>query len=127
MEIGDKVWIFDSNSRKYYDDKGNRTSSPWYRGYFNERYIIGETSQSWIVGYYQNASMDNRNNLKVNKKTLKYSNTNMYGLDGKLYTSEEEIKKLCWLNDNHYKISQMIERCKDYDKLKKIEKILMEE
>ena len=39
MKIGDKVWIFDSNHRIYEDENGNRTVSPWFRGYFIEKYI----------------------------------------------------------------------------------------
>ena len=51
MQTGDKVWIFDSNNREYKDDKGNQLDRCWYRGHFVEKYIIGETKQSWIVGY----------------------------------------------------------------------------
>jgi hypothetical protein len=125
MQIGDKVWLFDSNRRCYEDDKGNKLISCWHRCHFDERYIVGETNQSWIVGY-EGSSVDSKSNLKVNKKTLQYSNTNMYHLDGRLYISEEEIEKECWLNDNSYRIRQMVERCRDYDKLKKIEAIFNE-
>jgi len=72
MQIGDKVWIFDGNRRIYEDDKGNKTQNPWYRGHFVEKYIIGETKQSWIVGYKGN-DIDSKTNFKANKKTLIYS------------------------------------------------------
>lgn len=123
MQIGDKVWIFDSNRRSYKDDKGNNLDRCWYRYHFTERYIVEETKQSWIVGY-KGVSENDRNNLKVNKKTLTYSTTNTYGLNGKLYISEEEVDRECWLNDNHHRIATQVNRCKDYDKLKKIEEIL---
>lgn len=123
MQVGDKVWIFDSNRRRYEDDKGNKLVSCWYRGHFSENYIIGETKQSWIVGC-KGSSLDNRNNYKVNKKNLTYSTTNMYGKDGRLYISEEEVEQNCWLHDNRYKIREQVERCSDYDKLKNIEEIL---
>jgi hypothetical protein len=126
MQIGDKVWIFDSNRRRYTDDKGNKLDRCWHRGHFAERYIIGETKQSWIVGY-EGPSLDNRNNLKVNKKTLTYSITNLCGLNGKLYISEEMIDKECWIQDNHYEINELVRRCRDYDKLRKIDEILQED
>lgn len=123
MQIGNKVWIFDSNRRKYEDDKGNKLDRCWYRYHFTEKYIIGETTQSWIVGY-KNNSVDDRSNYKVNKKTLNYSTTNLVAHDGKLYISEEEINEKCWLNDNKGNIRERVSRCSDYEKLKKIEEIL---
>ena len=126
MQIGDKVWIFDGNRRIYKDDKGNKLNSPWYRGHFIEKYIIGETKQSWIIGYKGN-EIDSGTNLKVNKKTLTYSITNNFGLDRKLYISEEEINCKCWVYENRSGIIRKIEQCTDYDKLRKIEDILLSE
>jgi len=126
MQIGDKVWIFDSNKRVYEDDKGNKLDNCWYRGHFREKYIIGETKQSWIIGYEGN-DIDSRTNFKVNKKTLTYSITNNFGLDKKLYISEEEIKRKCWVYENRSGIIRKIEQCTDYDKLRKIEDILLSE
>ena len=124
MQIGDKVWIFDSNSRVYKDDKGNETRSPWYRGYFREKVILGETKQSWLVGY-ERGRADDKSNLKVNKNTLTYS-TQHGDLNGKLYVSEEEIDRECWLNENTNNLSVKVRDCKDYNKLREIEKILNE-
>ena len=123
MQVGDKVWIFDNNRRYYKDDKGNKLTSSWYRGHFIELYIVGETTQSWLVGY-KGENPDNRSCIKVNKKTLSYKFE--YGRDGHLYTSEEEIDKNCWVNDNQYKIHEAVNYCNDYDKLKAIEEILKE-
>ena len=122
MQIGDKVWIFDSNHRIYKDADGNKTQSPWYRGHFIERYVIGETKQSWIIGYSKGSVPDKRD-IKVNKKTLTYYHKS-YGMDGKLYISEERIDQLCWMNDNQYEIINMVRNCNDYQKLRLIEGIL---
>jgi hypothetical protein len=118
MQIGDKVWIFDNNRRRYEDDNGNELNRPWYKAHFFETKIIGETKQSWIVEEWKK--------LKVNKKTLEYSTTNTYGLDGKLYISEEQINQICWIEENKYKIVDQVEHCKDYIKLKAINEILNE-
>ena len=124
MQIGDKVWIFDSNNREYKDDKGNKTQAPWYRGYFMERYIIGEVKGNLIIGN-KGSVIEDKSNLKVNKKTLSYKGK--YGLDGRLYIFEEEINRKCWVKDNHYIIQDKIMKCNDYDKLRKIEEILLSE
>lgn len=121
MEIGQKVWIFDSNRRSYEDDKGNKTIAPWYRGCFVEKYILGETKQSWVVGY-EESDINSKRNIKVSKKTLTYQGS--FGLDGKLYLSEEIINQTCWINDNRYEISEKVRKCEDYNKLKQIEEIL---
>jgi len=124
MQIGDKVWIFDSNNREYKDDKGNKTQSPWYRGYFIEKYIIGEVKGNLIIGY-KGSAVEDKSNIKVNKKTLSYKGK--YGLDGILYVSEEEIDHKCWVHNNQYKIQDLVIRCNDYNKLRKIEEILLSE
>jgi len=124
MQIGDKVWIFDSNRRQYHDDKGNKLDRCWFKYYFKDQIILGETKQSWIVGS-EYSNTDSKSNYKVNKKTLTY--TYGYGHDGILYTSEEQVNQLCWMNDNHYKISEMVRNCKNYDKIRKIEEILNQE
>jgi hypothetical protein len=121
MQVGDKVWIFDGNRRSYEDDKGNKLSSCWYRYHFQEMYILGETKQSWLVGY-KGWSPEDRNNIKVNKKTLEYKAE--YGKDGVLYISEEQVERKIWLNDNGFKIRDKAYNCKDYDKLIKIAEIL---
>jgi len=124
MQIGDKVWIFDDNRRVYQDDKGNKTVSPWFRGHFVEKYIVGETKQSWLVGYKGNM-LDDKTNIKVNKKNLTYSIGNNYGRNGKLYISEEEINQKCWMEENLRIIIRKVEQCTDYEKLRKIEEILL--
>jgi len=122
MEIGDKVWIFDGNTRRYTDDQGNKTIGAWYRGHFVEKYIIGETKQSWIIGW-KGSTPDNRD-IKVNKKTLSYPR--QIALDGHLYVSEEEVDQVCWINDNQHSLSERVRQC-DYFKLKEIEEILNRE
>jgi len=120
LKIGDKVWIFDENTRKYTDEHGNKTVGTWYRGHFVEKHIIGETKVSWIIGY-QGSTPDNRD-IKVNKKTLLYNR--QIALDGQLYVSEEDINQHCWIHDNKHLLSRRVQDCKDYQKLKEIEEIL---
>lgn len=112
MKIGDKVWVVDLYRR-------NREFG--VRGSFVERYILGETRVSWIVGY-KGWNVDHVSNIKVNKKKLTY-----VGQDGymnTLYTSEEQINKHCWVQENRHKISHSVGCCYDYDTLKQIADII---
>jgi len=113
MQVGDKVWIFDGNRRIYTDPEGNKLQSPWYRGYFIEQYIIGETKVSWILGSYLDTRIEIGNKYKKKECT------------GIIFTSEEEINKMCWVRENQYKIREKVGHCNDYNKLKQIESILV--
>lgn len=46
------------------DDK-----SPWYRGKFIEKFIIGETRQSWILGWNMSTRPDNGFKILKSKAT----------------------------------------------------------
>lgn len=101
MKIGDKIWLFDSNRKKY--EKGN--SAPIYSEHFYQEEIVGETSRSWLVGYFKN----------------KFSKKDPIGL----YTDEMKADKI-WEYDNRYKIVALVERC-SIKQLKKINDILIQE
>lgn len=49
--IGQKVYRYDCNKRKYEDFDGKKTSSPFFEFSWEEREIIDETSRSWVVGH----------------------------------------------------------------------------
>lgn len=105
MKIGDKVWIKDINSRVY--PKGSNT--PTYRGYFVERYIIGETTQSWILGYSRDSYI---------KMCIKYKKKSELK---QIWTSIQEIEDECWIDDNCRRISVLVGRCGDINILKTID------
>ena len=107
MKIGDKVWIKDINSRIYKDDK----EDPLFRGYFVEKYIIGETTRSWILGWSDNSSV---------KRGDKYKKKSEIKL---IWENLEEVNNACWINDNKYKILEMIRRCDDFDIIKTIDNL----
>ena len=110
MKINDKVWIFDINHRVY--ESGD--STPVFRKHFVECYIIGETTQSWILA----PSMDWSINFGI-----KYKKKNPIK---EIYESQEEIDNACWINDNRYNLSEKIHRCNNYEILSKINKLLTE-
>ena len=120
MQVGDKVWIFDGNRRIYTDPEGNKLSSPWYRGYFVERYILGETKQSWLLSAWEYEPDKKYTPEELNRRCTKYKKKDCKGI----FTSEEQITQYCWVNDNGYKIGSKVQSCRDYNILKQIEDIL---
>ncbi|MFJ8528321.1 hypothetical protein [Bacillus sp. NPDC094106] len=110
MKIGDKVWIFDNSIRVYEDENGNRSHGTNFRAKFVERYIVGETRVSWIIGYSPGTSPDIGMKLKKKDRTF--------------FISEEEVKQACWVHEHRYKIRNKLDFCKDYEKIKQIADIL---
>ena len=84
-------------------------------------FIVGETTQSWIIGY-EKSPPESKINIKVKKKDMSYKTST--GGTSKLYLSEEEINNVCWIEENKYRIVEKLRKCNDYDKLKKINDLL---
>lgn len=85
------VWIFDENRRIYAKGK---VSSPIWREHWRKYEVIGETSRSWIVGYYD---------TKIPKKNPD---------PDKYCFSLSELEQKVWMHDHRYKIAELI-RCGD--------------
>lgn len=121
LEIGQKVWFFDRNKRVYTLPDGTRlTSSPWYRGHFVEKYVVGENKMSYIFGYKPTTNPDDKRLTdRFKKSELK---------DGKnIYLSEQSVDEACWVHDNGVEISRKVLNCDNYSKLTRILEILNEE
>jgi len=111
--IGMPVWKFDQNTRVYKKNDKGHTIGPIWREHWVRLEVVGETSRSWLVGS-EWSRKDPSRAMKVPKKDW----------PGRLATSEEDIDKAAYVNDNRYRISERVQRCNDYDTLKKIEAIL---
>lgn len=75
--------------------------------------VIGETKISWLVGFEPRPT-------KVNKKTFVSS-------DGVIYVPTlADIAKTEYVWNTRYKLGEAVKYCKDYDKLKEIQRILEE-
>lgn len=121
LEIGQKVWFFDRERRIYSLPDGTRlTSSPWFRGHFVEKYVVGENKVSYIFGNKPTTNPDDKRLTdRVKKSELK---------DGKnIYMSEKSVDEACWVHDNWGEINRKISNCEDYNKLTRILEILNEE
>ena len=94
LKVGDSIWCFDINRRKYAPpEPGCRypTGGPIYREHWRQVEITGETSRSWVTLYG-----------KCPKR----------GGHGWALT-EAEVDDDVWAHDHRYKISNRI--CHRYD------------
>ena len=99
--IGSTVYIFDHNRRVY--TGGGLGSRIIWREHFRPVKIVGETSRSWITDFY---------GTKLLKK------------GGKYLTSEEEIDRAEYVEENAYRIADCVRRIKDYDLLKSVAELI---
>jgi hypothetical protein len=120
LEKGQKVWLFDRERRVYSLPDGTKTSSPWFRGHFIEKYVVGETKVSYILG---NSPATNPDDKRLTDR-LKKSEIK----EGKnVYISEKSIDEACWVHDNWSQMSHKFSNCEDYGKRTRILEILNEE
>jgi hypothetical protein len=84
--------------------------------YYEPYKIVGETKQSWLVGYENNP-------IKVNKKTMVQTGTKYTPIY--FFETLEEVERREFISNN-YKLAEQIRSCSDYGKLKKIEAVLNE-
>lgn len=106
FKIGDKVYTFDSNRRVYPTDK-TISSGPIYREHFVLQEIVGETTQSWIVGYH-GWTVETRACTKHKKKAER---PNIY--------TKEQVEEQIYIHDHSYKIQDAL-RNVDYKTLKAV-------
>lgn len=112
VKPGDRVWIFDSNRRRYDDNK-----RVIYRAHFNPVVIEDETARSWVITYQGRR-------FNINKKTGEIGSTTYPGMSKVVYYSEQEIDQACWIHDNRAEITRKVSFCRDYKTLRKIEALL---
>lgn len=106
LKVGDTVWVFDQNRRIYPKD---RQGGPIWSEHWRPEKITGETSRSWIIG----------NHAWTQKKLPKKG-----AAPFRVAYSQEEIDKAAWVHDNRYRLSHEIDRCEDYDTLKKVAELV---
>jgi hypothetical protein len=122
LKIGDSVWIFDSNHRVYPKPEPGHSyagGGPIYREHWRERFIIGETSRSWLIGYRRDGTPVH-SRIKV-AKTLPGSihcSGRGYG-PSKIAYSWTEVEADVWAHGHRYPIVRMVERC-DGETLKQV-------
>lgn len=120
LEVGQKIWIFD-RERRIYDlpDGTHLTNSPWFRGHFVERYVVGETNIIYIFGSRPTTNPDDKRLTdRIKKSELK---------DGEnIYTSEKSIDEACWVHDHWSEVNRKISNCNEYSKIIRILEILNE-
>ncbi len=90
MKIGDFIYHFDSNRRKYHSPMPGETFSrggPIYREHWKAVVITGETKLSWVTSY---------------GKCPKRGGTGWA-------LSEDEVNESVWDHENRYRIGSMVQ------------------
>jgi hypothetical protein len=110
LRVGDTLWSFDTNRRKY-AGTGARSGPPIYKDHYLEETIIGETPRSWLVGPQK---------TKVAKKDL--SCRTEYGFGG--YFTRSVMEDRIWVHENRMAIVQEITYTMDADLLRAVRALI---
>lgn len=100
VKIGDTLYRFDQNRRRYRAGPDGRSSGPpIYSEHFEPLVITGETKQSWLCreGY---------GDAKVNKKTLRESN----GGFAYSWFTKAQMEDNIWRHEHRHRIREMLDR-----------------
>lgn len=121
MKVGDKVWVFEENRRRYkQDEKGRSVGGPIWREHWVERTVIGENRINFLISIWSvnreiPSEWDLKNAIRVPKKGP---------MPWGIVASEEELDRKAWFHDNHYKIKEAVGQVYDYDTLKKVAELI---
>lgn len=115
MNIGDKLYTYDTNRRRFVDDEGQPARYANPRSYWQEHTITGETAGMWLL--------DDKEEYKVNKRTLKVTaRFRSMALDALAYTPEQKADRE-WRDLNYARILDAV-RVADVAQLRAIAAIL---
>lgn len=140
LEIGQRLWRFDPNRRKY-RSKGRISSDIIYSYHFEPVWVVGETPRSWILAageswervseWYERAKDDPRYLSRLSWKLPK-KNTDIWGrmnvTVGGYFThffTDEQKRGELWKHQHRHKILQLIDHGNlSADQWKQIAKIV---
>lgn len=117
-KIGQKFWRHDENYRHYTNDDGTKSISPIYIKSFREWYLVGMTSRSYLLSYFENPpEWAIKNAFKVPKK----DNLENWGF----LDSWEKVEDNVWVHNNQYRILENVKFSKlSRKQLEDIERII---
>ena len=120
LAIGSKVWFFDQNRRRYTATEPGRIygGKLLWREHWRERFIVGETRVSWILGSSLDANPEHTWTVdKVPKKD--------FGAARSLYAvSEEEITRREWVHAHRGKLAERVKDLADPELLKQVASLI---
>lgn len=101
MKVGDRVFTFEINRRRYRTDASGRSHGPIHREHFVERWIVGEVGRSWLVAWEKDADPDGR--------VEKFPKTAPRNSERRLF-SEAEVDDSVYVHDNAYRIAEAVRK-----------------
>ncbi len=108
LKLGHPVWLFDENHRVYTErKKGGLSGRLIWREHWRKYEIVGETTQSWLIGYNSFVR------VKIPKKKPREK-------DWLVAFSQAEIDERVWLHDNAYFLGEFVGRLTDHALLREV-------
>jgi len=105
MKVGDTIWEFDVNRRKY--AKGI-SARPIWKEHWRPCKIVGETTRSWLIGPEWNLQKVPKTNPNPRKWMM----------------SKKSLEQAAYVEQNKYGMAELIRRDVTYIQLKLIENIM---
>ena len=120
LRIGDPVWKFDSNRRRYSAPaKGRLYGEIIWREHWAPYEVIGETARSWLIGHARGGGPP-----YIVAKLPKSGKFTATLAREAFCLSEAEIDERVWVHDHRMVIVNKVERCYDADILRTIEALV---
>lgn len=102
MKVGDRVFVFEINRRRYRTDAQGRSHGPIHREHFVPLWIVGEAGRSWLVASEPDATPESRSVERFPKRPPAHSDRRLF--------DEAEMEDAVYRHDNAYRISEAVRR-----------------
>lgn len=113
MKVGDVVWMFDSNRRVYPE---GISAAPIYREHWTTLVIVGETAQSWLIGWNPRHPLHKAWKLSKKDPTRAKLQNRWYRIE----TSQQAVDADCWAHEHRYAIARIVQSVVDGEMLRRI-------
>lgn len=113
FKVGDDMYIFDVNRRRYRKDANGRpVGGPIYREHFERCRITAEEERSFVYAYVDGDGNVQRFLRSIGKTTAQ-----------KHFTASE-VDDNCWTEDHRAKIANAVMQIRDADTLRRIANVI---
>ena len=124
MKVGDPVWVFDANRRRYHPPGPGETygrGGPIWREHWVEMEVVGENRATFFVGYPGTFDASRARGdwyTRIPKKGP---------LPRGVLLSTEDVDRAAWVNDHSYKLGEAVRRSTDYAALVQVARLVAPE
>lgn len=107
--VGQRVWIFDENSREYSSPAKGRTFGDLiYESHFVAMMVYSIEKRVYVIGTMSG-------NLK---KRISFAKAE------KLHRTDQEKQDMCFVDEHRYRLARFIDACRDASILRSVAKVI---